>query len=90
MERYRFKNSAFIRKVTDDLLKKIVEIGYTIDNPTSTANSIATSYVTSTAVLINSDSFDCDNPHRTWNCGGRIDCGEDEELFLKLISEETE
>lgn len=26
------------------------------------------------------------DPHRTWNCAGRIDCGTNEELFLAIAA----
>lgn len=30
--------------------------------------------------------FDSKDPHITWNCAGRIDCGTNEELFLALAA----
>ena len=35
---------------------------------------------------ITNEMFDSKDPHITWNCAGRIDCGTNEELFLALAA----
>ena len=81
-----FTHSCFIRKNTSDLREKLYKLGYNISNITSNSECIATSYVNDNAVGINEEQFDTTNPHRTWNCAGRIDCKDNEELFLAIAS----
>ena len=59
-----FTTPCFIRKNTQELRKKLIELGYK-----------------SSRVI--DDSKD---PHITWNCAGRIDCGTNEDLFLALAA----
>lgn len=35
---------------------------------------------------IKNETFDSCNPHMTWNCAGRIDCNDNEELFLAIAA----
>ena len=35
---------------------------------------------------IKNETFDSCNPHTTWNCAGRIDCNDNEELFLAIAA----
>ena len=38
------------------------------------------------AAIICEDSFDSNDPHATWNCASRIDCGDNEKMFLALAA----
>lgn len=81
-----FTHSCFIRKNTSDLREKLYKLGYNIHNIKPNSECIATSYVNENAVGIYEEQFDTTNPHRTWNCSGRIDCKDNEELFLAIAS----
>lgn len=79
-----FTHSCFIRKNIPALREKLHEMGYDISEISPNSECIATSYVVSKAVGISEEQFDSYNPHRTWNCAGRIDCKDNEELFLAI------
>jgi acetone carboxylase gamma subunit len=81
-----FTNSCFIRKNTPELREKLKYLGYDISSIKESSECIATSYVNEKAVGISEDSFDDTNPHHTWNCAGRIDCSDNEKLFLALAA----
>lgn len=81
-----FTQSAFIRKNTIELKDKLSELGYDVSELKDTSECIATTSLFSKAVGINESSFDSTNPHHTWNCAGRIDCGKNEELFLAICA----
>lgn len=80
-------HSAFIRKNTPELRKKLQALGYTPigsvfeDEQLGLATTINGKYVTITRRLL--DSTD---PRITWNCVGRIDCGTNEDLFLAIVA----
>lgn len=83
-----FTTSCFIRKNTPELRKKLEKLGY--NHPTDVIEDerfcIATSQVNCNYHIIVKEVFDDTNPHRTWNCAGRIDCGTNEELFIALAA----
>lgn len=81
-----FTNSCFIRKNTPELREKLKYLGYDISLIKESSECIATSYVNEKAIGISEDSFDDTNPHHTWNCAGRIDCKDNEKLFLALAA----
>lgn len=81
-----FLQSCFIRKNTSKLRESLYVLGYNVDEISLYPKCIATSNVNSKAVGISEDRFDDNNPHRTWNCNGRIDCGTNEELFLAIAA----
>lgn len=84
-----FTIPCFIRKNTPELRKKLEKLGYksrTISNNdklclATTANNVYAKYT-----IITNEMFDSVDPHRTWNCAGRIDCGTNEELFLAIAA----
>lgn len=84
-----FTTPCFIRKNTPELRKKLEKLGYksrTISNNdklclATTANNVYAKYT-----IITNEMFDSVDPHRTWNCAGRIDCGTNEELFLAIAA----
>lgn len=81
-----FTQSAFIRKNTRELKDKLSELGYDVSELEDTSECIATASTIGKAVGICESSFDSTNPHHTWNCAGRIDCGKNEELFLAICA----
>ena len=81
-----FIQSAFIRKNSNSLKKQLSEIGYDVSEIKDSSECIATSSVLGKAVGISESSFDYNNPHSTWNCSNRIDCGNNEELFLAICA----
>lgn len=81
-----FTHSCFIRKNSSELREKLYNLGYNITNINPNSECIATSYVNENAVGICEEQFDTNNPHRTWNCAGRIDCKDNENLFLAIAS----
>lgn len=85
-----FTTPCFIRKDTQELRKKLEELGYKpsiviFDNKklclATAANKEYAKYTN-----ITNEMFDSKDPHITWNCAGRIDCGTNEELFLALAA----
>lgn len=83
-----FTTPCFIRKNTLELRKKLEELGYNhpIDVIEDERFCIATSPVNCNYHIIIKGAFDDTNPHYTWNCAGRIDCGTNEELFLGIAA----
>lgn len=86
-----FIQSAFIRKNTPELRKKLDDLGYESSNVIFNNENlcIATS-VNGMYTIITNEMFDDTNPHATWNCAGRIDCGINEELFLSIAGMKNE
>lgn len=83
-----FTASAFIRKNTLELREKLEKIGYnhSTDVIEDERFCIATSPVNCNYHVILKEVFDDTNPHHTWNCAGRIDCGTNEELFIAIAA----
>lgn len=83
-----FTTSCFIRKNTPELRKKLEKLGYnhSTDVIEDERFCIATSPVNCNYCVILKEVFDDTNPHHTWNCAGRIDCGTNEELFLAIAA----
>jgi hypothetical protein len=81
-----FIQSAFIRKNSPYLQEKLKEMGYKTDSTSVNTGCIATSSTHDSFVVIDESRFDSINPHVTWNNGNRIDCGNNEELFLAIAA----
>ncbi len=81
-----FIYSCFIRINNERLKRELEHLGYDVSKLKTGRYCIATSTANSSAVEIDEESFDCSNPHRTWNCSGRIDCGKNEKLFLAIAA----
>lgn len=83
-----FTTPCFIHKNTPELRKKLEELRY--NHPTDVIEDerfcIATSPANCNYHIIIKGAFDDTNPHYTWNCTGRIDCGPNEELFLAIAA----
>lgn len=86
----KFTTPCFIRCNTAELRKKLEELGYEptrviFDNERlCIATAVNGQYAKYTNIT--EEMFDSTNPHETWNCAGRIDCGTDEALFLALAA----
>ena len=81
-----FIQSAFIRKNTPELRKKLDDLGYEsskviFDNENLCIATSSNGMYT----IITNEMFDDTNPHTTWNCAGRIDCGTNEERILSIV-----
>ena len=83
-----FTTPCFIRKNTPELRKKLEKLGYnhSTDVIEDERFCIATSPVNCNYHVILKEVFDDTNPHHTWNCAGRIDCGTNEELFIVIAA----
>lgn len=81
-----FIQSAFIRKNSPYLQEKLKEMGYKTDSTSVDTKCIATSSTHNSFTVIAESRFDSTNPHVTWNNGNRIDCGNNEELFLAIAA----
>lgn len=84
-----FLQSCFIRKNTLELRKKLEDLGYNKSEFGSDLNnSIATTASNDkpSYTCIREQSFDDKNPHTTWGLKFRIDCDDNEELFLALAA----
>lgn len=86
-----YKQSAFIRTCNEKLITKLIELGYTGFNNSFENCCIATCAINKTYTFITEEMFDRENPHITWNVYHgdtpmRVDCGKDEDLFIKTIS----
>ena len=84
-----FTTPAFIRKNTPELRKKLEKLGYksrTISNNDKLCLATAANNVYAKYTIITNEMFDSVDPHRTWNCAGRIDCSVNEELFLAIAA----
>ena len=84
-----FTQACFIRKNTPELRKKLEDLGYNKSVFGSDLNnSIATTISNDkpSYTCIREQSFDDTNPHTTWGFKFRIDCDDNEELFLALAA----
>lgn len=85
-----FTTVAFIRRNTPELRKKLEELGYKpsrviLDGEKlCLATAVNNDYAKYTNIT--NEMFDSTNPHETWNCAGRIDCGINEDLFLAIAA----
>lgn len=86
----KFTTSCFIRRNTAELHKKLEELGYEPTGVISNNEKLCIATVVSGECAkytnITEEMFDTTNPHETWNCAGRINCGIDENLFLALAA----
>lgn len=84
-----FTQACFIRKNTPELRKKLEDLGYKKSEFGSDLNNSIVTTVSndkSSYTCIREQSFDDTNPHTTWGFKFRIDCGDNEELFLALAA----
>lgn len=81
-----FTTPCFIRKNTQELRKKLIELGYKSSRVIDDNEELCLATGLNKYTHITNDMFDSKDPHITWNCAGRIDCGTNEELFLALAA----
>ena len=87
-----FTTPCFIRKNTQELRKKLEELGYSKDYPEWTVDcSIIWAYQYpikgfDTPNYVIADSFDIPFDKHSALCGKFIDCGDNEELFLAIAA----
>lgn len=87
-----FTTPCFIRKNTQELRKKLEELGYLNDSPEWTVDcSIIWAYQYpmkgfDTPVYVIADSFDIPFDKHSALCGKFIDCGTNEDLFLAIAA----
>ena len=82
-----FIQPCFIRKNTPELRKTLEALGYKAGFGNINNDSIATSSITNTYSCISMSIFDNENHHINWKANGkRIDCGDNEDLFLALAA----
>lgn len=78
-----FTTPCFIRKNTPELRKRLSDLGY------RQLRCLEGECLVTGVDLVSSISAECfDNkdPRITWDAAGRIDCGDNEELFLALAA----
>lgn len=82
-----FTTSCFIRKNTEQLQKKLEEIGYSLcPGRVFDQKCLATSAFHRQYMSIPEEIYDSTDPHVTYNCANRKDCGTNEELFLAIAA----
>lgn len=81
-----FTTPCFIRKNTQELRKKLEELGYKPSRLIFDNKKLCLATGLNKYTHITNEMFDSKDPHITWNCAGRIDCGTNEELFLALAA----
>ncbi len=81
-----FTTPCFIRKNTQELRKKLIELGYKSSRVIDDNEELCLATGLNKYTHITNEMFDSKDPHITWNCAGRIDCGTNEELFLAIAA----
>lgn len=81
-----FTTPCFIRKNTQELRKKLIELGYKSSRVIDDNEELCLATGLNKYTHITNEMFDSTIPNETWNCAGRIDCGTNEELFLALAA----
>ena len=81
---------AFIRHSNEELIKKLERLGYKFSGygkELCSEKCIVTSGIYSNKYsFIREWMFDITDPHITWNNKHRLDCGDDEKLFLGIAA----
>lgn len=81
-----FTTPCFIRKNTQELRNKLIELGYKSSRVIDDNEELCLATGLNKYTHITNEMFDSKDPHITWNCAGRIDCGTNEDLFLALAA----
>lgn len=82
-----FTTPCFIRKNTEELRKKLEDLGYNLAyGRCIDCSCLATSAFHGQYMSIAEEIYDSTNPHITYNCANRKDCGTNEELFLAIAA----
>ena len=81
-----FTTPAFIRKNTPELRKRLEALGYKPLLSIEDGECLSTTSNLGHYHSIRSEQFDNKDPHSTYDCAGRIDCGTNESLFLVITA----
>lgn len=81
-----FTTPAFIRKNTPELRKRLEALGYKPLLFIEDGECLSTTSNLGHYHSIRSEQFDNKDPHSTYDCAGRIDCGANEDLFLAIAA----
>lgn len=82
-----FTTPCFIRKNTEELRKRLEELGYSLcPGRVFDQKCLATSAFHRQYMSIPEEIYDSTDPHVTYNCANRKDCGTNEELFLAIAA----
>ena len=81
-----FTTPAFIRKNTPELRKRLEALGYKPLLSIEDGECLSTTSNLGHYHSIRSEQFDNKDPHSTYDCAGRIDCGTNESLFLAITA----
>lgn len=80
-----FTTPCFIRKNTEELRKRLEELGYSLCPCRSLGRKcLAISAFHGQYMSISEELYDSTNPHVTYNCANRKDCGTNESLFFAI------
>ena len=80
-----FTTPCFIRKNTEELRKRLEELGYSLCPCRGLGRKcLAISAFHGQYMSISEELYDSTNPHVTYNCANRKDCGTNESLFLAI------
>lgn len=89
-----FTQSVLIKKNTQELIEKLINIGYhfsgigawAITDGNQKKSYIATTSSTGHFSCITEHAWESSNPHVTWHNGNRIDCEENIDMFLAIAA----
>lgn len=82
-----FTTPCFIRKNTEELRKRLEELGYSLcPGRDLDQKCLATSASHRQYMSISEKMYDSTNQHVTYNCANRKDCGTNESLFLAIAA----
>lgn len=82
----RFTQSCFIRKNSKELQNELKKMGYETNSIITDTGCIATSSTFGAFTVINKWQWDSPDPRITWNNKNRVDCGDNEDLFLAIAA----
>lgn len=82
----RFTQSCFIRKNNKELQNELKKMGYETNSITTNKGCIATTSIVGVFTVINEWQWDSADPRITWNNKDRLDCGDNEDLFLAIAA----
>lgn len=82
----RFTQSCFIRKNSKELQNELKKMGYETNSITTDTGCIATASIAGAFIVINEWQWDSVDPRITWNNKDRVDCGDNEDLFLAIAA----
>lgn len=82
----RFTQSCFIRKNSKELQNELKKMGYETNSNITDTGCIATASIAGAFIVINEWQWNSVDPRITWNNKDRVDCGDNEDLFLAIAA----